>query len=75
METRTRVIPVKVSDTLTLLVEARALGGEEDVSSKFLSFKPVTDAIEAITSQVATTPCNGSGKNTLFSPPSWALFY
>ncbi|BDA66291.1 hypothetical protein CAL7716_004570 [Calothrix sp. PCC 7716] len=55
MEPRTKVIPVKVTDTLTLLVEARTLGGEEDVSSKFLSFKPVTDAIEAIATQVATT--------------------
>lgn len=55
MEARTKVIPLKLSDNMTILVEARTLGGEEDVSSKFLSFKPVTDAIEAIATQVDAT--------------------
>lgn len=55
MEMRTKIIPVKISETLTVMVEARSLGGEQDVSNKFLSFGPVTDAIEAIASQMALT--------------------
>jgi Trypsin-co-occurring domain 1 len=55
MDAKMKVIPVKVSENLTILVEARSLGGEEDVSSKFLSFDPVTDAIEAISTKIAAT--------------------
>jgi Trypsin-co-occurring domain 1 len=55
MEPRTKVIPVKITETLTVMVEARALGGEEDVSNKLLSFEPVTEAIEAIANQIGST--------------------
>ena len=53
MEARTEIIPVQINEELTVMVEAKALGGEEDVSSKLLSFKPVTEAIEAITGNIA----------------------
>lgn len=53
MESRTRNIPVKVGDDLTVMVEARDLGGEQDVST--LSFEGVTDTIEAVTQALATS--------------------
>ncbi|VEP18468.1 Genome sequencing data, contig C223 [Hyella patelloides LEGE 07179] len=53
MESRTRTIPVKVGDDLTVLVQARDLGGEQDVST--LSFQGVTDTIEAVTQALATS--------------------
>lgn len=53
MESRTRNIPVKVGDNLTVMVEARDLGGEQDVST--LSFQGVTDTIEAVTQALATS--------------------
>ena len=53
MESRTRNIPVKVGDDLTVMVEARDLGGEQDVST--LSFQGVTDTIEAVTQALATS--------------------
>ena len=55
MEERLEIIPVKISEDLTIMVEAKSLGGEEDVSSKLLDFKPVTDAIEAVTASIAST--------------------
>ncbi len=54
MESRTRIIPVKVNDEITVMVEARDLGGEQDVST--LSFQSVTDTIEAVTGAIATPP-------------------
>ena len=53
MESRTRNIPVKVGDDLTVMVEARDLGGEQDVAT--LSFEGVTDTIEAVTQALATS--------------------
>lgn len=53
MESRTRNIPVKVGEDLTVMVEARDLGGEQDVST--LSFEGVTDTIEAVTQALATS--------------------
>ncbi|MDJ0747246.1 MAG: CU044_2847 family protein [Xenococcaceae cyanobacterium MO_167.B27] len=53
MESRTRIIPVKVSDDITVMVEAKDLGGEQDVST--LSFQQVTDTIEAVTVAIATS--------------------
>ncbi|MGB5631174.1 MAG: CU044_2847 family protein [Waterburya sp.] len=56
MESRTRNIPVKVGDDLTVMVEARDLGGEQDVSTlSSLSFEGVTDTIEAVTQALATS--------------------
>ncbi|MEM9927433.1 MAG: CU044_2847 family protein [Cyanobacteria bacterium P01_D01_bin.50] len=55
MEQRTEIIPVKISENLIVMVEAKSLGGEEDVSSKILDFKPVTDAIEGLTGTIANT--------------------
>lgn len=53
MEPRTRIIPVKLDNDITVMVEAKDLGGEQDVST--LSFQGVTDAIEGIASAIATT--------------------
>ncbi|MGL5940843.1 MAG: CU044_2847 family protein [Waterburya sp.] len=53
MESRTRIIPVKVNDHITVMVEAKDLGGEQDVST--LSFQEVTDTIEAVTQAIATS--------------------
>ena len=51
MESRTRIIPVKVNNDITVMVEAKDLGGEQDVST--LSFQQVTDTIEAVTEAIA----------------------
>ena len=53
MESRTRIIPVKVNDDITVMVEAKDLGGEQDVST--LSFQEVTNTIEAVTQAIATS--------------------
>ena len=53
MESRTRIIPVKVNNDITVMVEAKDLGGEQDVST--LSFQQVTDTIEAVTEAIATS--------------------
>ena len=53
MESRTRFIPIKVKDDLTVMVEAKDFGGEQDVST--LSFQQVTDTIEAVTQMIATS--------------------
>ncbi len=53
VEPRTRIIPVQVNDDITVMVEAKDLGGEQDVSN--LSFQQVTDTIEAVTQAIATS--------------------
>ncbi|MDJ0633460.1 MAG: CU044_2847 family protein [Xenococcaceae cyanobacterium MO_188.B29] len=53
MESRTRIIPVKVNNDITVMVEAKDLGGEQDVAT--LSFQQVTDTIEAVTEAIATS--------------------
>ena len=53
MESHTRIIPVKVNDKITVMVEAKDFGGEQDVST--LSFQQVTDTIEAVTQAIATS--------------------
>ncbi|MGK7894782.1 MAG: CU044_2847 family protein [Xenococcus sp. (in: cyanobacteria)] len=53
MESRTRIIPVKVNDEITVMVEAKDLGGEQDVST--LSFQGITNTIEAVTQALATS--------------------
>ena len=53
MEPRTRIIPVKVNNDITVMVEAKDFGGEQDVST--LSFQQVTDTIEAVTEAIATS--------------------
>ena len=53
VEPRTRIIPVQVNDDITVMVEAKDLGGEQDVST--LSFQQVTDTIEAVTQAIATS--------------------
>lgn len=53
MESRTRIIPVKVNNGITVMVEAKDFGGEQDVST--LSFQQVTDTIEAVTEAIATS--------------------
>lgn len=50
---RTRIIPLKVSDDITVVVETEDLGGEQDLST--LSFQGVTDTIEAVTQALATS--------------------
>ncbi len=57
MESRLKTIavPVQIDDKVTVMVEAKALPGEQDVSTKLLSFKDATDAIEAITGAIAAT--------------------
>ncbi len=51
MESRTRIIPVKVNDDITVMVEAKDLGGEQDVAT--LSFQAITNTIEAVTQAIA----------------------
>ena len=53
MESPIRIIPVKVNNDITVMVEAKDLGGEQDVST--LSFQQVTDTIEAVTEAIATS--------------------
>ena len=51
MESRTRIIPVKVNDDITVMVEAKDLGGDQEVAA--LSFQGVTNTIEAVTQAIA----------------------
>lgn len=55
MEARTRSIPIKVNDDITVLVKAEDYGGEQDVASSTYSFEQVTDTIEAVTQALATS--------------------
>lgn len=55
MADRSKVISVKVKENVTVLVEARALGGEQEVSGTLFDFQNVADTIEAITESIATT--------------------
>ncbi len=56
MESRNEIIPVKVSDSVTVMVEATALGGEEDVGvGEILDFQGITDAVEAIAGAMTKT--------------------
>ncbi|MGF1486447.1 MAG: CU044_2847 family protein [Prochloraceae cyanobacterium] len=55
MQNRTQIVPVQINENITVMVEARGLGGEQDVSSQLLDFEGVTDAIEALTGAIATT--------------------
>lgn len=50
---RTRIIPLKVNDDITVMVEAKDLAGEQDVST--LSFQGVIDTIEAVTQALASS--------------------
>lgn len=54
-ESRSKIISVKVKENVTVLVEARSLGGEQEVSDKLFDFQSVADAIEAITESIAAT--------------------
>lgn len=56
MEPDTEIVSVKIDEKVTLLVEATALGGEEDVGiGDILDFQEVTDAIEAIANSLTKT--------------------
>jgi hypothetical protein len=56
METRTELIPLQISDHVTIMVEADSLGGEEDAGVReVFQFQQVTDAIEAIANSVTET--------------------
>ncbi len=55
MQNRTQIVPVQINENITVMVEARGLGGEQDVSRQLLDFEGVTDAIEALTGAIATT--------------------
>ena len=56
MNNNTEIIPVRISDQVTIMVEATSLGGEEDVSvTDALNFSEVTNAIEAIANSVTET--------------------
>jgi len=55
MQGRTQIVPVQINENITVMVEARGLGGEQDVSRQLLDFEGVTDAIEALTGAIATT--------------------
>lgn len=48
MESRTERIPVRVSEEVTVMVEATMLGGEENVGLNVRPFEQVTKAVEAI---------------------------
>ena len=49
MQGRTQIVPVQINENITVMVEAKELGGEQDVSNQLLNFEGVTDAIEALT--------------------------
>lgn len=50
------IVPVKVGDGVTIMVEATPLAGEEDVGIiDGLDFSEVTDATEAIANSINTT--------------------
>lgn len=55
MQGHTQIVPVQIDENVTVMVEARGLGGEQDVSRQLLDFEGVTDAIEALTVAIATT--------------------
>lgn len=55
MQGRTQIVPVQINENITVMVEAKELGGEQDVSNQLLNFEGVTDAIEALTGAIATT--------------------
>jgi hypothetical protein len=55
MAERSRVIPVQVKENVTVLIEARAIGGEQEVSTTLFDFQGVADTIEAITESLAAT--------------------
>ncbi len=56
MDEITEIIPVKISDRVTVMVEAASLGGEEEVGvEEAFNFTEVTDAIEAIATSITDT--------------------
>jgi hypothetical protein len=55
MAERSRVIPVQVKENVTVLIEARAISGEQEVSTTLFDFQGVADTIEAITESLAAT--------------------
>jgi hypothetical protein len=48
MEARTEIIKAQLSNSSIVYIEAKSLGGEEEVAFTLPSFKEVTDAIEGI---------------------------
>jgi hypothetical protein len=55
LETNTTVVPVRVSDDLTIQVEAVTGGGEQDISAGDFAFETATQAIEQIATLLART--------------------
>ena len=56
MEEDTTIVPVKVSDRVTIMAEAISLSGEERAGvGDILDFERVTDAIEAIATSITGT--------------------
>jgi hypothetical protein len=55
INSRTQIVPVKINEQVTVMVEVKAVGGEQDVSSQMLSFQDLTDAIEGITGAIANS--------------------
>ncbi|HAC63147.1 MAG TPA: hypothetical protein DCF68_06300 [Cyanothece sp. UBA12306] len=56
VEEDTTIVPLKVSDRVTIMAEAVALGGEERAGvGDLLDFDGVTDAIEAIATSITGT--------------------
>ncbi len=56
MEEDIEIVPLKVSDRVTIMAEAVHLGGEERVGvSEILDFQGVTDAIEEIATSITNT--------------------
>lgn len=53
MESRTVLMPVKLANGITAYVEARSLGGEEDVADRILTFEGVSDAIKGISESIS----------------------
>lgn len=52
MQSRDKLVPVKLPNGATMYVEAAMLGGEEDVALKLLSFDEVTQTLEGIANAV-----------------------
>jgi hypothetical protein len=56
MNTHTEIIPVQISDNVTIMVEADSFGGEEDVGvTDAFNFDEITQTIEAIANSITDT--------------------
>jgi hypothetical protein len=55
MQPRTQIIPVQITDSTILYVQATLLGGEQDIAARFPSFDGITDVIEKLAGTIVKT--------------------